>query len=102
MSEQLDRLRRDYAPPFLAHLAREDEAGLRSAYELGRLAMRLGVGLLDLVRVHNELLLEVMHTARTPEEAEDIARAAAGFLVEALSSFEMTQRGFMDRRDGDA
>jgi hypothetical protein len=100
MTEELTRLRRDYAPPFLAHLAREDEAGLRSAYELGRQAMSLGVSLLDLVRVHNEILLEVVHTARNLEEAEEIARAAGAFLVEALASFEMTQRGFMDQRDG--
>ena len=69
--------------------------GLRSAYELGRVAMRCSVGLLDLVRIHNEVFLEAMATARTPESAQDVARAASTFLVEALSSFEMTQRGFM-------
>ncbi len=69
--------------------------GLRSAYELGRVAMRRSVGLLDLVRIHNEVFLEAIGTARTPESARDVARAASTFLVEALSSFEMTQRGFM-------
>jgi hypothetical protein len=102
MSEQLTRLRRDYAPPFLAHLTRQDEAGLRSAYELGRQAMSAGVSLLDLVRVHTEILLEVMHTARSLEEGEEIARAAGAFLLETLASFEMTQRGFMDQRDAGA
>lgn len=69
--------------------------GLRSAYELGRVAMGCSVGLLDLVRIHNEVFLEAIATARTPESAQDVARAASTFLVEALSSFEMTQRGFM-------
>lgn len=88
-------LRRDYTPPFLAYLTTQDEVGLRSAYELGRVAMRRSVGLLDLVRIHNEVFLDAIGTARTPESAQDVARAASTFLVEALSSFEMTQRGFM-------
>ncbi len=88
-------LKQDYTPPFLAYLTTQDEAGLRRAYELGRHAMRRSVGLLDLVRIHNEVFLEVIGTARTPESAQDVARAASTFLVEALASFEMTQRGFM-------
>jgi hypothetical protein len=96
VSDELSGLRRDYAPPFLAYLANQNEAGLRKAYELGRDAMRRPVGLLDLVHIHNSIFLEVIGTARTPESAEDIAHAASAFLVEALASFEMTQRGFMD------
>jgi hypothetical protein len=95
VSDELARLRRDYRPPFLAHLAHEDEAGLRSAYELGRRAMSESLGLLGLVRVHNEVFLDVIEDAKTPEAAAAIARAASAFLVEALASFEMTQRGFM-------
>ncbi len=69
-------LKQDYTPPFLAYLTTQDEAGLRRAYELGRHAMRRSVGLLDLVRIHNEVFLEVIGTARTPESAQDVARAA--------------------------
>ncbi|MDQ3616691.1 MAG: hypothetical protein M3393_08720 [Actinomycetota bacterium] len=96
VSERLTTLRRDYTPPFLAYLARENEAGLLAAYELGRQAMRRGIGLLDVVRVHNDVFLDVIRTARTPEEAQDLARAASAFLLETLASFEITQRGFMD------
>lgn len=95
ITNQLDVLRRDYTPPFLAYLTTQDEVGLRSAYELGRVAMRRSVGILDLVRIHNEVFLEAIGTAPTPEAARDVARAASTFLVEALASFEMTQRGFM-------
>ena len=38
-AEQLSRLRQDLTPRFLAYLTNRDEAGLRAAYELGRLAM---------------------------------------------------------------
>jgi Phosphoserine phosphatase RsbU, N-terminal domain len=95
-------LRRDYRPPFLAYLTHEDESGRRSAYELGRRAMTQSVGLLGLVRVHNEVFLDVIHTARTPAAAEEIAQAASSFLFEALASFEMTQRAFLGTAGGPA
>ena len=95
--DQLARFRRDYTPRFLSYLTRQDEIGLRSGYELGRQALRQEVGLLGLVRTHNDVLLDVLHTARSPEDAEEIARAASTFLLEALGSFEMTQRGYMSR-----
>ncbi len=99
VSDALEVFRRNYTPPFLAYLSREDEAGLRDAYELGRQAMSGGVGILGLVDVHNSVVLELVATARTVPAAYDVARAAATFLVEALSSFEMTQRGFMYGQD---
>jgi hypothetical protein len=88
-------LRRDYTPRFLAFLTRRDESGLHSAYELGRQSIERDIGLLDLVRVHNEVYVEVASTARSLEEAQALARDASAFLLEALASFEMTQRGFM-------
>lgn len=96
MGDDLVRLRRDYAPLLLKYLARQDEAGLRSAYELGREAMSRSVGLLEVVRVHNETYLEVMSTVREVHEAQEVARAASAFLLELIAAFEMAQRGFMD------
>jgi hypothetical protein len=96
VSDELEQFRRNYRPPFLAYLVREDEEGLRAAYELGRQAMSRDVGLMGLVTVHNELFLDVVSSERTAESALATAHAACAFLVEALASFEMTQRGFMD------
>ncbi len=95
MTAEAQILARDYAPAFLAYLSRPDEKGLAAAYELGRRAMRTEVGLLAVVRVHSQLLLEVLESARDVEEARQLAENASTFLVEALASFEMTQRGFM-------
>jgi hypothetical protein len=92
MTDAVSRLRLDYAPSFLAYLSRRDEAGLRTAYELGRGAMADGVSLLELVNVHHAALLDVLTTAQNPSEMHDLGDAAASFLVEALASFEMTQR----------
>jgi hypothetical protein len=88
-------LRRDYRPRFLSYLTHLDEAGLTAAYDLGRRALQQGLGLLDVVRAHNDVYVEVVATARDLEEARGLARSAASFLTEALAPFEMTQRGFM-------
>ncbi len=95
MNDPIDDLRRDYTPRFLSCLTRLDETGLTAAYELGRQSIARHVGLLDLVRVHNEVTLDVMSSARSLEEAQDLARVASAFLLEALAPYEMTQRGFM-------
>ena len=100
MVDALNRLRLDYAPLMLRYLAQQDEAGLKSAYELGRGAMRESVGLLEVVRVHNEVFLEVLATVRDLDEAQRVARPASVLLIELIASFEMSQRGFMDVRLG--
>jgi hypothetical protein len=94
-----ERLRRDYAPTFLRYLSERSESGLRAAYELGRRAMGERLSMLDLARIHHSVLLDVLKSHRNADELEDIARAASEFLVEALATFEMTQRGFMELRD---
>ena len=95
MSDPVGDLRRDYRPPFLSYLTHLDERGLSAAYDLGRRAMLRRLGLLELVRVHNEVYVEVVSDARDLSEAQALAKAASAFLLEALAPFEMTQRGFM-------
>ena len=98
MPDAVGRLRLDYAPLLLRYLAQRDEAGLQAAYELGRRAMRDSVGLLDTVRVHNELFLDVLTTAHDVDECLDMSRASAALLMDLVAAFEMSQRGFMDDR----
>ena len=98
VTDDLARLRRDYAPVFLRYLTRQDEAGLESAYELGREAMRRSIGLLEVVRVHNEAYLDVVVTVRDVDEAQQVAQSASAFLLELIAAFEMAQRGFMEAR----
>jgi hypothetical protein len=96
----LERFRLDYAPVLLRHLSRRDEAGLQDAYELGRRAMLESVGLLDIVRVHSDLFLEVLTTVRDIDEVTDLSEAASTLLIDLIASFEVAQRGFMDVRGG--
>jgi hypothetical protein len=95
--DRLHRLRQDYAAAFLGYLARRDESGLQAAYELGRNAVSDPVGLLNLVHVHHEVLLDVLRSARSPDEVQDIGNAAAAFLIDAVTSFQMTQRGYLEK-----
>ena len=96
--DAVTRLRLDYAPVMLRHLGSPDEAGLQSAYELGRRAVGASVGLLDVVRVHNEVFLDVHASSRDLTESDRTARGAAALLLELVAAFEMTQRGFMENR----
>jgi Phosphoserine phosphatase RsbU, N-terminal domain len=91
----LDAASRDYRVAFLRYLPRRDEAALHSAYELGRRAVADGVSLLELVRIHHEVLLDVLQDSR-PEEMAEVATGASEFLVEALAVHEMAQRRFSD------
>jgi hypothetical protein len=91
----LDAASRDYRAAFLRYLPRRDEAALHSAYELGRRAVADGISLLELVRIHHEVLLDVLTDSR-PEELADVATAASEFLVEALAVHEMAQRRLAD------
>jgi hypothetical protein len=95
-TEELDRLRRNVRPALLSWLAKGDEWSLRRAYELGRDALSCSVGLLDVVRVHEEVQLEVMRSATDVPQACDIAAGATAFLIEMAAPFEMARRGFMD------
>lgn len=88
----LERVRRNYKPAFLAHLARRDETSLRSAYEIGREAMAQNVSMLDLVHVHHAVFLEVAGTMRDLGEIADLTDAATAFLMESLAPYEMTRQ----------
>ncbi len=78
---ELDALTRDYRTAFLRYLPRHEEAALTSGYELGRGAVAAGVSILDLARIHHEILLDVLRDTR-PEEIIDVASAASEFLLE--------------------
>ena len=94
---RLDDLLLDYRAAFLRFLPRREEAALTTGYELGRGAVGSGVSLLELVRVHHEVLLEVLRDTRGQEELDRVAEAAADFLLEVLSTYDMAQRALRGR-----
>jgi hypothetical protein len=91
----LEALRRDYRVALLRYLPRGDEAASTVGYEIGRRAMTGGVALLELVRIHQEIVAVVLQDSRTEERVE-VARTADQFLLEVLSTYDMTHRGLLE------
>ena len=87
----LDDVRRDYRAAFLRYLPRREEAALHVGYQIGRSAVVDGLSMLDVVQIHHGVLLEVLRDTRT-EDLTAVATAASEFLVEALATYDMTQR----------
>ena len=93
---ELGALTRDYRAAFLRYLPRREESALTSGYELGRAAVTAGVSILDMARIHHEIFLDVLRDTR-PEEITDLAAAASEFFLEVLATYDMTQRGLLER-----
>ena len=91
----LDDLARDYRAAFLRYLPRREEAPLHRGYELGRSAVGQGVSILELARLHHEVLLAALHET-SPEDLGDVATAASEFFLEVLAPYYMTQRALLD------
>lgn len=84
-------LGRHYGDALASYLARADERALGNAYELGRRAIANQIGVLEIARIHHEALS--MQRSIGPRSEETLRRAGE-FLAEALSSYEMANRGF--------
>ncbi len=83
-----------YVVALEAYLACPEESALSGAYELGRRALRDGLGPLDLVSLH-ESALEHAPTLSV-ERGRPALSCAMAFLLESLSPFEMTYRRFLE------
>jgi serine phosphatase RsbU (regulator of sigma subunit) len=93
--DALRSLAERYAAAFSAHLAEGGESGLGAAYDLGRKAVEEQLGAIDLAVPHHEALAAALADS-PPERHEAIVRAAADFLREALSTFEIAARGYIE------
>lgn len=79
-----------------AYLARGHEADLQRAYELGRSTLNLGLGVLDIARLHQEAVIKLVAVADAPPASARWLKAVDTFFMEVLSSFEVAHRGFRD------
>ncbi|MBN1092264.1 hypothetical protein JKP75_06590 [Blastococcus sp. TML/M2B] len=94
---RIEELRRDHRAAFLRHLGSPREAALHAGYELGRSALAADVSLLEVVRIHHEVLVEVLRD--TPlDEVPSVAEAASDFVLELVASYDMSQRRSPDGR----
>ena len=72
------------------------EAELHRAYELGRRVITEGLGVIDLVTLHQDVVEEILRELKVPESGVRAIAGSGRFLAESLSPFEMTHRGFQD------
>jgi len=86
-------LLRDYRVAFLRYLTRHEEPALHAGYQLGRAALEARFSLLEVVRVHHDVLIEVLRGSPA-DEALELAAAASDFLLEVLASYDMSQGAF--------
>ncbi len=96
MSEQLETFQASYSAALDRHLAGGGETGLELAYELGREAVTSGLSLLELAGIHHAALSRSLERAAGPADLERIGGLGGDFFLESLSTFEMTQRGFLE------
>ena len=89
-------LERDYEKAMREYLKKADESSLEVAYELGRRALEQGLGVVEFAALHEESLLHLLQNARSAVECENSVRLLGHFLIESLSPFEMTHRGYRD------
>lgn len=87
---------RRYHAALREYAIRGGETELRKAYELGRIAIQEGRGLIELATFHHQCLSALVMGERSAERRNQLMRASAGFLLESLSPYEMVHRGFSD------
>lgn len=96
MNRHLQRLTRHYAVALKKYLANEQEVILAEAYDLGRLAIACELGVLDMVRAHQQAIEASAWPGTPSNDRNSVLRAAHVFFLESLSPFEVTHRGFRE------
>jgi signal transduction histidine kinase len=91
MKPKLTRLLREYQAALRTHLAQKSDSNLETARRLGNDAVSLGLETLDLARVHEQALLEVVSTY-SPASGDGIFRRAGTFFAETITPIEKTHR----------
>lgn len=90
-----EELKEQYSSALRDYVARGEEDALQLAFELGRAAIRAEPGVLDITAIHHEALSELLH--EMPGDSNgNVLEDASEFLMQAISPFEMTHRGFQE------
>ena len=96
MNKQIPKLTQQYVVTFRKYLTNGREAVLEEAYELGRVAIASGLGVLDMARIHEEAIKILLRPLLVLQGHEQVLKAKEIFFLETLSPFEATHRGFRE------
>src|ERR1700676_3601498 len=86
----------EYLSAFGEYAQRGGEAALGRAYELGRRAISEKKSLMEIASLHHQALHEMLADAPGAARHQKLLAAAAEFLAESLSPYEMAHRGVQD------
>jgi signal transduction histidine kinase len=96
MHEPNAPLKAEFAATLAAYVAHADEVHLGRAYELGRAALAQGWSIPDVVATYTRALLAVLGEAGSRGMTRSSLELSGAFLADALSSYEMTHRGYRE------
>jgi signal transduction histidine kinase len=96
MNDGLTTLARQYTAALRRFSRHEQEAVLAQAYGLGRAAIARGFGVLDMARVHQASLGELLKQSPPKLGPCQALCTAEDFFLETLAPFEATHRGFRE------
>ena len=86
---------REYRRALKNYLSRGGEDGLQSAYEIGRVALSEGLGVIDMAALHDSALKQIVLGTKRESLKQGLDRARE-FFGESLSPYEMAHRGYRD------
>ena len=92
MSNLIKKHLDDYEHALQRFLGGAGEEALSRAYDIGRSVLADGLGILDLVSMHEEAVGRLLKDASPPQLARFV-QDVGSFLIEALSPFELSHRG---------
>lgn len=95
MKPKLTMLLRQYQAALRDYVMHEPGSGLERARKLGRDAVSLGMETLDVARIHEQALMEVVSTY-TPGLGDGIFRRAGAFFAESITPIEKTHRAALE------
>lgn len=96
MNDRATVFNEGYAAALDLYLRDPEELVLSRGYEIGRQALSDGLGVLDMASVHSQALSAALTHHADSSDRPRVLAAAEAFFAEALSPFEMAQRGFRD------
>ena len=89
-----DNIDANYISCFTDYFHGDEESAMACAYEIGRNANTMGIGILELATIHRRTLDVMLRKAKTKADILRTLNVAQQLLSESLASYEMTNRGF--------
>jgi len=96
MKTTVSDISRRYAAALKRHLKQSPGSNARAAHDLGLLAVAIGVETLDLARIHETAIVELLGKAHSVAGRAEMISRAEQFFAEAITPIEKTHRAAVE------